>query len=528
MATITTQHQETPAIRENATVVEAAHVGDAPGVAPLPASNDNLSSANDNGVAVAPKATGIGGWLAHNRWFTKEPGTYTLYQFVRATFAAVPYAFGMSAGHHLFGSISAKGQKMGYTPEGIEAFTKGVKTIQKDAALGVETESLVKGLAAVEKVAEYAKPGLEGIVGRNMVRLGTSPLNPAFQIALGFTLFRFTGGIIKNLRDRVMNEKNTEADTLREVQAAPKTIWESMKINWPAESTGTPIAALVLGFMNAAYTPVVNVTRDKSKSFLNQMGEVVFSPKNKLLQNAAVWTLSYSLFFLAAESLFKDKQIMRGLWKGHPNSLKNGPDDTVGGPGAVNFQTPENDIATTIFASAEEGYKKKEEDVAHDSQEKLRAPWLTGEPSVGRFLIRRVLPVAVGISAYAALKRVGYMTDIPLPGIKSNTMAEVEKGIPGNLSGQMEAITVEVGDKLKTVGDHTKFFLKNAWREGKATTMFGALWVATDAWGSFYDKFVHNLQKQENAVPLNEHQQMKHAELLARINEKEQAQGRAA
>ena len=493
----------------------------------IPAAIEQAIEPSPKPVQVAPQApvTGVAGWLVRHPKFTKEPFTYLAYQFTRATIATVPYGFGMAAGHHLFGLMSAKGQKMGYNIDGIKAFTNGIDVV-KD---GVNTT--VKGMAAVEGMAKFELPGRTAAFGRNMARLGNSPLNPAVQIALGFTMFRFTGGIVKNLRDRVMNEKNTPEQTAAEVKHAPKTVWESMKINWPAEATGTPIAALVLGFMNAAYAPTtIPFKRDVSKSFLSQAKEVVFSKPAKLLQNAAVWTVSYSLFFLTAESLFKDKQIQLGKWKGHPNSLKNGPDDTVGGPGAVRYTPPGSDHKSAdapgngfLPASAEDGYKTPvEDDRAHDSHEKLRYPWLTSEPSMGRFLIRRVAPVAVGISAYAALKRVGYLAEVPFKPLKG-------------LTGQMEPITVPkleelkvAGDLAKTAGNHGKFFLKNAYREGKATTMFGALWVATDAWGSFYDKFVHNLQKPENAVPLNEHQQDKHAELLARINAKELSSGRAA
>ncbi len=497
----------------------------------------------------ADEIPGIAGWFARNRWFTKEPVSYLGFQFARAAAATIPYGFGMAAGHHAFGLMGAKGQKMGLTQAGIDEFNKaGIGAVDKKlteevtAAKASRIKELGRELNAAEKVAaeilgtaKIYEPDLRGSVGRNMMRLAGSPLNAAVQIALGFTMFRFTGGIVKNLRDRVMNEKNTPEETQAEVKHAGKTIVESMKINWPAERTGTPIAALVLGFMNAAYVPAMAAVRNPQKKFMNQVGEL-WGPKSKLLQNAAVWTASYSLFFLLAESLFRDKQLQRGYWKGHPNSLKNGPDDTVGGPGAISYTPPGGDKAPVV--SATDAFKKPDDDVAKDSSDKLRFPGLTGEPSAGRFLIRRVLPVAVGISAYAALKRVGYIANIPLPGIKGNYMADVEKGIgeaSRNLNGPMEAITVKVvdalaveGNKAKTLGNHAKFYLKNAYREGKATIMFGALWAATDAWGSFYDKFVHNLQKPENQVPLNAHQQDKHAELLARLNTKELGAGRAA
>lgn len=437
----------------------------------------------------------VSNWLSQNRWFTKEPLSYTGYQFFRSSIATIPYGIAMAAVHHVFGLLSATGQKIGLTDKGIDTFTSAVG-------------NKGSGLAAVEKAAlENAeaifKPGTGAMIGRNMMRLGNSPLNPALQIAAGFTLFRFTGNIIKNVRDRVMNEDNTPEQTAREVQHVPKTIRQTAAINWPAESTGTPIAALVLGFMNAAFTasPESVPIRDKSKPFFSQVKEV-WGPKSKLLQHAGVWTLSYSLFFLLAECLFKDTQIRRGLWKGHPNSLKNGPDDTVGGPGAIEYVTPDPDPA---HAHRKPSTHAKEDPKAEDSQHQLRYPIL-GEPSIGRFILRRVIPVGIGISAYAALKRPGYLV----------------------AGGPMKQITVEQLGNLDNVGKHLKFFGVNSWREGLATTMFGSLWWAADAGGSFYDKFVHNLQQPGNAVPLNSHQQMKHAELLGRLNQKEQGAGHAA
>lgn len=439
----------------------------------------------------AQQAPEQGNWFHRNRWFTKEPISYTAYQFTRSILAAIPYGPAMALGHHLFGLMSVQGQKMGLTQQGINAFSQKVG----GGLAGVEK-------AAAGNAAAIYKTGTKAVIGRNMMRLGNSPLNAAFQIAMGFTLFRFTGGVVKNLRDRVMNEKNTAEDTAREVQNAPGTILETMKTNWPAESTGTPIAALVLGFMSAAFQPTIAPVRDPSKSYFQNVKRL-WSPESKLLQNGAVWTLSYSLFFLLAESLFKDVQLKRGLWKGHPNSLKNGPDDTVGGPGAIDYKTPENDPA--LSKSAEEGYKK-DDDRAQDSQKPLRYPMLTGEPSLGRFAIRRVLPVAVGITGYAMMKRAGYLA----------------------AGGPMTAMTVEANNALKSVGDHVKFWSKNAWREGAATSTFGVLWMATDAWGSWYDKAVHKLQEPKGERPLNQHQSSKMNELHERLAAKEQAAGRAA
>lgn len=512
-------------------------------VHPLGADNDNTraSAAAARGTPAIPAAqllpphqavatpqvetSALGSWFSRNRWFTKDPFTYLGYQFVRSGIAAVPYGFMMALGHHVFSLFSVWGQKLGLTEKGIQEFGK------QGGVLGLE--KLANSSATIQK--ELYQEGARGIFGRGLMRLGNSPLNAAIQIGLGFTLFRFTGGLIKNLRDRIINDRNTEAETIHETKNWWQIIKETARINWRAESVSTPIAAIVLGFMNASYTqPAKEYLPNpvKGETFWTGVKRVL-SPKSKLFQNAMTWTLSYSLFFLLAEELFRDMQVRRGLWKGHPNSLKNGPDDVVGGPGAVHYQSPEEEghaknsspAAATPAAEVAHAHvqdnkpaEQGQDDRAKDTRDKLRFPFFTGEPSMGRFLIRRVLPVCVGISAYAALKRVGYLAD--LGAIKP--------------AGMMTPLAVDsynkmkAGSALETIGNHAKLYWENTRKEAGATVMFGSLWWAMDAWGNFFDKVVHHLQDPKNAVELNDNQQKHHAELLSRLNEKYRTQGRAA
>lgn len=496
--------------------------------------NDMLRVANDNNTMAAapahraaavtmqraPETSALGSWFARNRWFTHEPVTYLSYQFIRSTFATVAYGFMMALGFQGFNTMGAKGQLMGLTKKGLEEFGKG-------GVLGVDKLAA----ASAEARAELYQKGAKGVLGRNMMRLGASPMNAAVQIALGFTLFRFVGGIVKNLRDRIINDRNTEQETIHETKSWWQTIKETARINWVAESTATPIAALVLGFINGSYTPPAAghlPNPVKGESFWQGIKRSVFHPSAKLFQNAMTWTISYSLFFLLAECLFKDKQIQRGVWKGHPNSLKNGPDDVVGGPGAIHYVTPEDDPAKSEVSNdlAEAGYRKqistktnsnKKDDKAKDSTEKLAYPFFTGEPSWGRFIFRRVLPVCLGISAYAALKRVGYLAaGGTMEGISAKKFSE-ELWNPAHGWGE-------------TIVNNAKLLGQNWKREGIATATFGALWASTDFFGEVYDKFFHKLQKPENQVPLNDNQQKHHQDLLVRLNEKfpVQGQGRAA
>lgn len=314
------------------------------------------------------------------------------------------------------------------------------------------------------------------MVGRNLMRFASSPINQALQIGLAFSMFRFTGGLVKGLRDKVMDEKNSPADTEHETKNWAKTLGDLVKVNWKAEAVGTFWAALTLGFISANFK--------QSTPYVKQAGENLFqacrrvwSKQSKLLQNAAIWTVSYSTFFEVDERIQKDSKLRQGTWKGSANSLINGPSSITGEP-----PDPQAN-----------GREKGQEDHAPKHE------FFTHDPGLPRLVIRRLLPVAVGITAYAVLKRAGYVA----------------------AGGQMQAITPEIahGGLSKNLGQ----FVKNSWREGAATAMFGALWMATDAWGSWYDKFFENLQHSDKPHrPLNEHQSHKMAELHERLQAKEQ------
>ena len=422
--------------------------------------------------------SGTARWLGRNRWFTKEPLTYWGYQAFRATMATIPYGFGMATVHHLFGLISVAGQRMGLTEKGIEAFNKG----------GIAAKVGELELNSVKFIPELHQPGLKGEIGRNIMRLGNSPLNQALQIGVSFTMFRFVGGLIKTVRDKVMDEKNTPEDTHREVKNAAKTIRDTAKVNWKPEYTGTLWAGLTLGFINALFK--------QSEPYQRKMlegGQVektfdafkrVWGKSSKLLQNCAIWTISYSAFFEISERINKDTKVREGTWKGNANSLLPKKDDTVGTP-------PQKDEKGEVKPEAEQAPKPK-------------YAAFTADPSMGRVIFRRVLPVAVGISAYAVLKRAGYVL----------------------VGGQMKPVTDEV--VRKGVAENIKHWGTNVWREGGATSMFFALWMATDTWGMLYDKFFDHLQNKDNAKPLTDHQHQKYDELLTRVNAKEQQNARTA
>ena len=443
----------------------------------------SYSIPQDNQMQDKAQASGFaekfGGWVHRNQWFTKEPITYLGYQFSRAAASSVPYGFGMAGVHHAMGMLGQWGQNTGYTEQGIKAINS------KDI-----------GFAKANTNTDFYKVGRKAQFGRHAARLAGSPLNAVFQIAVAFTMFRFTGGIVKTLRDKITNPENTEEQTIQEVKDIGKTIKETATKNWPAESGATPWAAVTLGFINANFKATTPYQRlpgvdGKPKESFGKAVKRVWSPQSKLLQNAAIWTLGYSAFFEISERLFKDQQIKRGTWSGHENSLKK-TKDTLTAP------------HTSVTDATIEGKEKPayEKPAWHSG--------ITEDPSLGRILFRRVLPVAVGISAYAAMKRVGYVAaGGPMKPITDTVMKNGGKGAKSTLLGKE--------------GGHARTFLGNAWREGAATSMFFTLWAATDAMGGWFDKAFG--AKPVEATPK---QQKNHDELLAKINEKMQVAGRAA
>lgn len=450
----------------------------------------------------APEA---GNWFHRNRWFTKEPVTYTAYQLFRSAAAAVPYGFAMAGVHRLMGWARVVGERNGLTPAhrnagvaGFDGLIEQRATLEADIIKAkIDPASVKKTLVELEHelkpvvrtIDEAMVTGRKAQLWRGVSRVAASPLNQALQIGAGFTLFRFVGGLVKGQRDKVMNEKNTAEDTNRESKNWAGNIWQMMKTNWVAEATATPIAALTLGFASANFKPVSAAVAQKQvlangakETFGQAYKRAVLSPQAKVAQNAAIWTIAYSIFFEASERIFKDMQLKRGKWLGNTNSLKNVPDDPNVGGYAADGHTHE---------------------FHQHVPAKPKLDILTGDPSICRFVFRRVLPVAVGITGYAFAKRGGYIA----------------------AGGPMQPVThAHIAEGF---GSNLKRFGTDAWREGAATATFGVLWMATDAWGSWYDKFFANLQDKAAHKPLTEHQSKNLGELHERLNAQEHGHARA-
>ena len=179
------------------------------------------------------------------------------------------------------------------------------------------------------------------------------------------------------------------------------------------------------------------------------------------------------------------------MWPGEHNSikaLKAAPDEYAKG-----------------IQDGNEGNKPKFEDGAVEAApEKRHYGFFTSEPGVGRFLFRRVLPTAVGITAYTAAKmRWGTMLG---NNFSYNATEPLLKKIP-----------------------------ELAWGEGLATSLFFLIPIVSEPYEKAYDAFFSKKEKvaqlkdhmkaspEVYAQPINAHQMQKHEELLARLNAKEKA-----
>jgi hypothetical protein len=97
--------------------------------APEPKARDAASEAAPQAQAISPvPETRLGNWLVRNPRFTREPLSYTGYQFTRSALAAIPYGIGMALIHHLMGILSVKGSGIGLTEAGRQEFSKGFNT----------------------------------------------------------------------------------------------------------------------------------------------------------------------------------------------------------------------------------------------------------------------------------------------------------------------------------------------------------------------------------------------------------------
>lgn len=419
---------------------------------------------------------GVAKSVAH--WIHQHPQAhkssfvgFTTYQFVRSAVAAIPYGLSMAGVLAGFTKMESKGAEL--------AAKQGASALTQRFGRGLN------GFAAF------------------------GPAKWSALIGASFTFYRGTSKLGKWMTEYLFNPKDSEARTAEKVSDLPGEAWRKIKEIAPAESASTPISAVVLGFMTQAFkkpdpdklkatingaTHSFDWTRENFKALPNWgarfkvMGHSIVHPNAKFIPQAAINTLGYSLFFELGDRLFKDVQIRRGVWAGEHNSikaLKAAPDEYEQG----------------IKESADSKKPKFEDGALQAIPEKHHYAFFNSEPSLGRFIFRRVLPTAVGITAYTAVK-------MRWASMFGNNFA-YDKGI-----------------SLKEFG-------KKAWGEGAATSLFFLIPIVAEPCEKFYDAFFERKEKIAQAKDhakdrvkvavqeLTPEQEKNHNAILERLNARE-------
>jgi len=379
-------------------------------------------------------ATAIGHWIHNHKTITDtNPVGYTVYQVIRSALACIPY--GVSMATTWFG-------------------------FEKAARFGT-------------KLSETASSPVAKEFGYRLAQFTSSrPVRTSAMVATSFSLYRGTSKIGKWVNESLFNPKDTEEQTIKEVQQLPGAVWGKIKEVMPAELASTPVAAVVLGFVTSVFDPT-KVPKEfigskagmqaamKEGKGLEYFGKVVFSRPSRFVEQAAINSIGYSLFFELGDRRFKDKQISRGLWGGDSHSIgsqsKSSPSLLSDPP--IDGNLKKGDTFSYDFADPEERHTKAPVASPHDSD---KLSLLTSEPSSVRFLFRRVVPTAIAITGYTAFKF---------------------RGAPMFLGPMAEG--------LETVKD----LPRASWREGAATTLFFMIPFVTDKYVKWYDNLVNGLEE---------------------------------
>lgn len=390
----------------------------------------------------------VGHWIhQHKELPQKNLLGFTGYQFIRSAIAAVPY-----------------GASMALTLLG---FTKAEMVGNKMASEAVEGT-------------------LKHSAGKRMAQFASTPaIKTAGLVATSFTLYRGTSKLVKWITEYLFNPKDSEEKTVAKVRDLPHETWRKVKEIAPAEASSTPIAAVVLGFVCSFFSKGGSQVKNKdtkqwelkgaipneldythanfkSKSgFGNKarlMRDVITHPKARFIEQAGIFAIGYSLFFEMGDRLYKDMQIRRDIWPGDPHStkaLKATPDAYEEG---IQKQQRLED----------EGGRKYDDSARSAKTTHLKYGRFTEEPSVTRFVFRRVAPTMLGIGAYTAFKfRHAYM-------------------VAGDFVYNTSKPLLRQAPKLALL-------------EGAATSLFFLVpWVA-EPWEKSYDKFFDNLEKKAQA-----------------------------
>lgn len=423
--------------------------------------NENVSDLTSSSGGIAKS---VAHWVHQHPQAHKHGAGVFIYQFLRSAVAAIPYGFSMA------------GILAGFT--GMERL--GARLANKQAA-----STLTKGF------------------GRNLHGFASfGPAKWAALIGTSFTFYRGTSKLGKWMTEYLFNPKDSEARTAEKVHDLPQEAWRKIKEIAPAEVSSTPVAAVVLGFIVQAFQKPAEIvgskldwTRSNFKATqgagakLKLLKDVILKPEAKFVKQAAINSFGYALFFEMGDRLFKDTQIRRGVWPGEHHSikaLKAAPDEYEQGikDGNITSNAP-----------------KYADSALEPVKEKNHYAFFTSEPGLGRFVFRRLLPTAAGITLYTGAK--------------------------------MRWAAMAGNDFQYAAGKMAPQFLKKAWGEGAATSLFFLIPIVSEPWEKMYDAFfakkekVAQLKDQMREHPeiiakqTTPHQAQKYEELLAKVNAKE-------
>ncbi len=423
--------------------------------------------------APGPWAVSIGQWIHRNKDITANPVGYTGYQVLRSVAAAVPYGVSMPV-----------------------TFWGMLKLTEQGEAL--------------EKAGQAAGSAWKEVTGRNIGKFAASgPVRASAMIASSFSFYRGVSKLGAWTKQQLFDPDDTQAQTIEKTQYYWTDLGNKIREVAPAEFNSTPLAAIVLGYITSSFN-VASLPEElkwnkmeniqaaaKSGSRVKFMKNLIFNPNARFVHQAAINTIGYSLFFELGDRLYKDVQLRRNLWQGDPNNINPKPGVSEA---TVSLEDDQPQERRRMVARFSEEYQREGKVDKPDSDDKVFG-FFTDEPSIGRFLFRRVLPTSVGISAYTAFKfRHAYMwLGGPFPDIKS------ARDIP-----------------------------KNIWREGGAVTLFFLIPLVADPWSKLYDNFFTRLENWakgkpsggENPPPPQAEQIITNNEqLLERLNEKERGTG---
>lgn len=379
----------------------------------------------EGGQAVAPGmappdfASHAAHWIHQHPHATESGLGYAVYQGLRGLAAAVPYGISMAC-----------------TLGAMEGLARGGNAL--------------KTAHAADSFLHQCGKRLHQFASFGAIRSGA-------VISTSFLLYRGTSKLGKWTNAHLFDPNDTEAQTAENIRTYPQALWEKIKENAPAGIASTPVAAFALGFINSNFNPA-------AKPMVNEAGhslawrrenylqavkegrggkllrEVITHPNAGFIEQMAINTLGYSVFFEIGDRLFKDTQIRRGLWKGEHHSIVN--------------QLPDSAVAP---------------DPTQPVPEK-KYGFFTDEPSLGRFLFRRMLPTVASIGAYTAFKfRHSYM-------------------LLGNFELAKDKAILPQIPKLIGI-------------EGTAVTLFAIIPFIGDKWEKAYDDFFAKKEAEAHPAP---------------------------